>query len=395
MHGVDTLLSPVSTDCLLEVVEEGIHRPFEPFLKVDYLKPKHRPEPLTLQPRPTAQTTPPRSSRLSSTVLLIVFTLVSLIFTGSLSFAFFGERNSDVLGDLLKDAADALPSGILLLGENVDVDVDEPSITVRWSLIACGPGVALNGSEGIHGIAACGLPNRNISVFVDDAESPALVFSPSNIPYLSSSGMRRHIQALSQFDADYVLDVHEAHLYPMDRYSLSTTMFALDTQSSTPIPIEALHTIHETMSFSIASSDSSTYHALSDGSRRSSRELRLSVSRPTSARIFIFSLWATNWLLAHAAVGLILLTVRNEEYHPGDSPALAVLAILLAIPRLREAMPDGPGLDGVLIDTVGYFPQMALSGICAVTLLFLAAKREMDGVDAVPQADAGTRGQLV
>ena len=32
-------------------------------------------------------------------------------------------------------------------------------------------------------------------------------------------------------------------------------------------------------------------------------------------------------------------------------------------------------------DTVGYFPQMALSGLCAVTLLFLAAKKEMDGAD--------------
>ena len=112
MHGVDTLLSPVSTDCLLEVVEEGIHRPFEPFLKVDYLKPKHRPEPLTLQPRPVLQPTAPRRARLSSSVLLIVFTLVSLIFTGSLSFAFFGERNSDVLADLLKDASAASTSGV-------------------------------------------------------------------------------------------------------------------------------------------------------------------------------------------------------------------------------------------------------------------------------------------
>ena len=114
MHGVDTLLSPVSTDCLLEVVEEGIHRPFEPFLKVDYIKPKHRPEPLTLQHRPVQVQLPtalPRA-RLSSSILLIVFTLISLIFTGSLSFAFFGERNSDVLKDLLKDAAATLPTGV-------------------------------------------------------------------------------------------------------------------------------------------------------------------------------------------------------------------------------------------------------------------------------------------
>jgi hypothetical protein len=52
------------------------------------------------------------------------------------------------------------------LGENVDVDVDEPSITVTWSIIACGDNLELNGSSGIHD-SACGLPSMYLQVYVD------------------------------------------------------------------------------------------------------------------------------------------------------------------------------------------------------------------------------------
>ena len=56
---------------------------------------------------------------------------------------------------------------IVLIGESVDVDVDEPSITIRWSILACGPGYVLPESSGIHGSDSCGLPTFPILIFVD------------------------------------------------------------------------------------------------------------------------------------------------------------------------------------------------------------------------------------
>jgi len=55
----------------------------------------------------------------------------------------------------------------VLIGESVDVDVDEPSITIRWSILACGPGYVLPESSGIHGSDSCGLPPFPILIFVD------------------------------------------------------------------------------------------------------------------------------------------------------------------------------------------------------------------------------------
>lgn len=55
----------------------------------------------------------------------------------------------------------------MLIGDNVDVDVDEPAVTVRWSLVACGETYVLPGSEGTHGSSSCGIPNVPLNIYVD------------------------------------------------------------------------------------------------------------------------------------------------------------------------------------------------------------------------------------
>jgi len=55
---------------------------------------------------------------------------------------------------------------IILLGEDLDIDIDEPAVTIRWSIVACGE-LALPQSKGIHGNAACGIPNIPVAIYVD------------------------------------------------------------------------------------------------------------------------------------------------------------------------------------------------------------------------------------
>jgi hypothetical protein len=56
---------------------------------------------------------------------------------------------------------------IVLFGESVDVDVDEPSITIRWSILACGQSFVLPESTGSHGSKVCGLPSTSLKIYVD------------------------------------------------------------------------------------------------------------------------------------------------------------------------------------------------------------------------------------
>jgi hypothetical protein len=61
-----------------------------------------------------------------------------------------------------------LGSKVTLFGESIDVDVDEPSTTVRWSVMMCGDnGLVLEGTSGIHGSSHCGLPKDALRIFVD------------------------------------------------------------------------------------------------------------------------------------------------------------------------------------------------------------------------------------
>lgn len=47
------------------------------------------------------------------------------------------------------------------------MDIDEPSVTIRWSVVACGDDFMLPGSAGVHGTQSCGLPDTAMYFFVD------------------------------------------------------------------------------------------------------------------------------------------------------------------------------------------------------------------------------------
>jgi hypothetical protein len=114
-------------------------------------------------------------------VLLGIF--LSLFFIGAILAAFAGaDEETSNLTTILHDVAQTEPGvgfvvfaceesltfvQIVLLGENVDVDVEEPSISVRWSILACGNAFVLSGSEGVHGNKLCGLPASPLYIFID------------------------------------------------------------------------------------------------------------------------------------------------------------------------------------------------------------------------------------
>jgi len=117
-----------------------------------------------------------------------------------------------------------------------------------------------------------------------------------------------------------------------------------------------------------------------DNAQRASRDIDMRVARPASAQIITLFLFTLNWILAHSTIGLVVLCRRTEKIQPVLKYLLSVGAIILAIPQLRNTMPDAPGFDGVLIDTIGYFPQMILASISGIAILLILASREFDDI---------------
>jgi len=312
---------------------------------------------------------------LGPTFLIGIAIGFSLIFIISISCAFIGSDDDEPpFKNFLNNIAETSP-GIVLLGDNVDVDVDEPSVTVRWSIIGCGLDFVLPGSEGTHGSALCGIPSMPLNIFVDSASDPSVTYDPTLFPIANKTGQRLSIQNLCQFDSDHVLDVHEARLYPFDTYHLSSTLRISSPNGDEPIPMTALTTMKITSSFAISPTDVESYMNTSDKSYGPSRDITLVITRPPEARLFALLLFGTSWMLAHATMGLVVLAWVQK----GEERVLRYLVldfvILLAIPQLRNAMPDAPGFDGVLIDSIGFFPQMLCSGASAIAMLAMIALR--------------------
>ncbi|OJA09410.1 hypothetical protein AZE42_03076 [Rhizopogon vesiculosus] len=317
---------------------------------------------------------------LQNITVLILAIIFSLLFILALSCSFLGDDEDEPYFKRILNDIEVHNPGIVLLGENVDVDIDEPSITVSWSIIACGDNLELNESAGIHE-STCGLPSMYLQFYVDNSPDPVFVYDPTLIPTIQQTGRRRSIENLVRFDSDYTLDVHNARLYPFDNYYLASTLRAVNASNAT-IPIQKLHTIDQVTSFLVASSDMDSYQNTPNGTQVPTRDLDLWVQRPGQAQTFAFVLFAISWMLTHVTIGHVLLARRLIDTTPKIKHLISTFAILLAIPQLRNSMPDSPGFDdGALIDYVGFFPQMIISALSLLTLLLLIMMREYDELE--------------
>ena len=123
---------------------------------------------------------------LQGSTTTLVAAIISLVFIATISFAFIGARSTmdDPYFRLLLDETARISPGVsklqdltelaliyssqvVLLGESVHINIDEPSITVRWSVIACGLDFVLSNSTNVHGSKLCGLPAYPLYVYVD------------------------------------------------------------------------------------------------------------------------------------------------------------------------------------------------------------------------------------
>ncbi|KAG6890640.1 hypothetical protein C0995_006616 [Termitomyces sp. Mi166 len=314
-----------------------------------------------------------RTLPLRGAIIIRLALVVSLVFISALCFCFIGADVDEYFEKALTKTANTEP-GIVLLGEDVDVDVDEPSVTIRWSILACGQGLFLPGSAGAHGSAMCGLPTQPLLLFVDNVSEPAAKYDPTQIPLNRDTGSRQSIQNLVQFDSDHVLDVHKAHLYPFDSYILTSIIRAVSETNDT-IPIRRLLTIETTSSFNIDTADTETYStSVSDTGTvaHASRDIDMHIARPASARIITIMLFTLNWIMAHAAGGLAYMYGKLTKTRP--IVHLSAGAILIAIPQLRNSMPDAPGFD----DTIGYFPQMIIAAGSMILIVLMVIAQTLD-----------------
>jgi hypothetical protein len=112
------------------------------------------------------------------------------------------------------------------------------------------------------------------------------------------------------------------------------------------VPIQRLTTIDITSSFDIETHDTQTYLNGIVDETHLSRAMSLRVSRPGVLRGVTMSLFALGWVMTHVTIGLVFLVRRSHNAKRNYKLLIFAGAKLVAIPQLRQTMPDAPGLDG-------------------------------------------------
>ncbi|KLO05534.1 hypothetical protein SCHPADRAFT_883718 [Schizopora paradoxa] len=343
-------------------------------------------------------------------VLLALF--LSLLFILTISIAFANANESLYFKNTLDKTAKIDP-GVVLIGEGVDVDIDEleTAVDIRWTIAGCGEGYVLSGSPPLHGSTSCGVLAFPITIDIEqdsDENNDDIEFDPSKIPREPITNRLLMIQTLMQFDSEHKVDVHTARFYPFDTYLLTTSL-RVEAENQTdddgpeiPLRISATPLIQYTSSFALSTTvrqgqvvddddDDFVGNSLGNSTLNRNRtvpvhHLEVLLSRPGPARAYAMLVFGINWLLAHCAVGAVVLAKKHKLHRGGREEVLleavkyaaVVFGILLAIPQLRTMMPDAPEFHGALIDTIGFFPQMSMAGISLVLLLLLTASRLLD-----------------
>ncbi|KAF5369317.1 hypothetical protein D9758_002723 [Tetrapyrgos nigripes] len=283
-------------------------------------------------PKPVdhTKTTPPPPPRaingsvpIPKIFFFVLAILSSVLFVVTILATFGGaQAGPPVFKSILDEVAETNP-GIVLLGENVDIDIDEPSVGIRWSILACGTDYVLSGSAGVHGSKTCGLPAFPLLIFVDGDTEPTASYNPAGIPFDRQKGERRNIQNLVQFDSDHVLDVHNDYLYPFDSYRLSSTLRATSLSSNESIPIKKLATIEITSAFVVTTVDVESYstgapwqNQSSEDTQSPSRDIDMYIQRPAESRAIALVLFAIGWFLTHICVGYVIMARGSQRLGP-------------------------------------------------------------------------------
>lgn len=168
------------------------------------------------------------------------------------------------------------------------------------------------------------------------------------------------IQNLVQFDSDHVLNVEQARLYPFDTYFLSSTLRIVSPTNQT-LPIRRLATIDETSSFLVKTVDIESYSNAANNTESPSRDIDMFITRPGNARAFTLLLFGVSWILTHVTICHVIIARMLWDVKPLLKHLISTGAILVALPQIRNSMPDAPGLDGVLIGVTICSPFMSFA----------------------------------
>ncbi|KZT42653.1 hypothetical protein SISSUDRAFT_1041269 [Sistotremastrum suecicum HHB10207 ss-3] len=336
---------------------------------------------MTFSPRSRNYFPKLRSFPLGRRPAIIVASILSLLSTTILSLS-IGSHSQPAEIPLFLQQISSDFSGVFIIGESIDADVEEPSITVTWALLGCGQDFVWNNATILTTGASCGMLAMKAAVFVDGSEEPVIQYDPMKFSVDSTTNLTNFLPSLFHFETEHVPNTKNAVLYPFDSYTTSTSFQLREPDSGSVIPINKISLINSTTGnlLDVSFVDIPTI-STTNGVQGPSRDVRLELTRSSGAIAYALLYFIVNWTLTHLAICLAVLSWADKGVDTPVKVLVLVFAAVVAIPHLRSSMPDAPDTQGDLTDNIGFFPQMVLVGICIIFSLLVLVLRVLSGVE--------------
>ncbi|TBU51217.1 hypothetical protein BD310DRAFT_942559 [Dichomitus squalens] len=280
--------------------------------------------------------------------------------------------------ELLVDV-DPTGAGIGLALAPTNIDLSSSTLTLNWWATGCRPTSATGSIQPEGGDAAsilevpqatCGQSSDSFNIWVDN--NPTYAWNASNVILRDDQSAIHSFTSQETFDTSHnftwiskrqFLAQRRQHSvsawYPFDRYAVSTTIGAFDTDGS-PLPIYFVHLYAGLSGYNLQVD--AIEHVRTSNSDEA-LHITFSIRRCEGVKLFAITLFLTNYVLAAAMVWVAVCA----HYGPSlpESALFLPLTNILLLPQLRGAMPGVPDF-GIFMDLFGYYVN--ISAICFAAL---------------------------
>jgi len=286
-------------------------------------------------------------------------------------------------------------SGIIFLGHIYMIDVVNKTINISWLIIGCGLGFMVPNWDLYYGSAYCGQLAIPIDVFIDGSTTATVSYSPNNTPKLYGT-VPFYLQKLNEFQTTQLLNIEGAFVgsgsrrsiffdaeysFPWETYNLATTFVAVNHKNNTVLPILRVAPVDSANDFSPAFLDWPSTIPFNGTAEATSRSMYLFLKRTPLAKAFSVTIFAVNWLLTGLVVFVTVVAFQRSKERMPDALLLLPVTVILIVPSLCALMAGSPAF-GILLDTLGLFPQMIIVSLCSFLLLLRISIKKNSGQES-------------
>ncbi|KAF9785343.1 hypothetical protein BJ322DRAFT_1211220 [Thelephora terrestris] len=212
-------------------------------------------------------------------------------------------------------------------------------------------------------------------IYINNVSDPVYHYAPINTTFVTPDESPQNNVYVSPFETRLNAIYSDQFYFPEDECVFEAIIFVLDEATNKSVPITGF-------SFSSSGLDFDTEHDLQEVSLKivydtvggptaewiQASYMIATIKHGPRARAITYSMFVINWILTLSSTITTVSVIFHRRGVGKDTVALLPITVILTIPVIRSLYAGSPPY-GILLDMVGFFPQLLIVAACAVAVL--------------------------